>query len=32
MLEAMKNDEKKTMAKVKKAQAKVQPVVVEKDW
>lgn len=30
MLEALKNDEKKTMAKVKKA--KVQQVKIEKDW
>ena len=30
MLEALKNDEKKTMAKVKKA--KVQQVTIEKDW
>jgi len=32
MLEALKNDEKKTMDKVKKQKAKVQPVGVEKDW
>ncbi len=32
MLEAMKNDEKKTMEKVKKQQAKVGVVMVEKDW
>jgi Ca-activated chloride channel family protein len=32
MLEALKNDEKKTMQKVKKQQAKVQVVGVEKDW
>ena len=31
-LEALKNDEKKTMAKVKKDKAKVQQVVIEKDW
>jgi len=32
MLEALKNDEKKTMQKVKKEKAKVQVVGVEKDW
>jgi len=32
MLEAMKNDEKKTMEKVKKQKAKVGVVAVEKDW
>jgi len=32
MLEALKNEEKKTMDKVKKQQAKVQVVGVEKDW
>jgi len=32
MLEALKNDEKKTMQKVKKQKAKVQVVGVEKDW
>lgn len=32
MLEALKNDEKKTMQKVKKQKAKVQTVGVEKDW
>ncbi|NQV03653.1 MAG: tetratricopeptide repeat protein [Bacteroidia bacterium] len=32
MLEAMKNDEKKTMEKVKKQKAKVGVVSVEKDW
>ncbi len=32
MLEALKNDEKKTMEKVKKQQAKVQVSGVEKDW
>jgi Ca-activated chloride channel homolog len=32
MLEALKNDEKKTMAKLKKSKAKVQQVVIEKDW
>ena len=32
MLEALKNDEKKTLAKLKKAQAKVQSVMIEKDW
>jgi len=32
MLEAMKNDEKKTMEKVKKQQAKVVVVGIEKDW
>ena len=32
MLEALKNDEKKTMAKVKKEKAKVQQVTIEKDW
>lgn len=32
MLEALKNDEKKTQQKVKKQQAKVQVVGVEKDW
>lgn len=32
MLEALKNDEKKTMQKVKKEKANVQPVSVEKDW
>ncbi|MEI7980553.1 MAG: tetratricopeptide repeat protein [Bacteroidota bacterium] len=32
MLEALKNDEKKTMQKVKKQQAKVQVSGVEKDW
>jgi len=32
MLEAMKNDEKKTMEKVKKEKAKVVMVGIEKDW
>lgn len=32
MLEALKNDEKKTQQKVKKQQMKVQVVGVEKDW
>ncbi|MEI7500771.1 MAG: tetratricopeptide repeat protein [Bacteroidota bacterium] len=32
MLEAMKNDEKKTMQKVKKQKAKVQVSGIEKDW
>jgi tetratricopeptide (TPR) repeat protein len=32
MLEALKNDEKKTQQKVKKQQAKVQVVGIEKDW
>jgi tetratricopeptide (TPR) repeat protein len=32
MREALKNDEKKTMQKVKKEKAKVQVVGVEKDW
>jgi len=32
MLEAMKNDEKKTMEKVNKEKAKVVRVAVEKDW
>ncbi len=32
MLEALKNDEKKTQQKVKKQKAKVQVVGVEKDW
>lgn len=32
MLEAMKNDEKKTMEKVNKAKAKAVQVAVEKDW
>lgn len=32
MLEAMKNDEKKTMQKVKKQKAKVQVIGIEKDW
>ncbi len=32
MLEALKNDEKKTMDKVKKQQAKVRVTGVEKDW
>jgi Ca-activated chloride channel homolog len=32
MLEALKNDEKKTMAKLKKTKAKVQQTVIEKDW
>jgi len=32
MLEALKNDEKKTLQKVKKEKAKVQVVGVEKDW
>lgn len=32
MLEALKNDEKKTQQKVKKQQAKVQVIGVEKDW
>jgi Ca-activated chloride channel family protein len=32
MLEAMKNDEKKTMQKVKKEKAKVQVTGIEKDW
>lgn len=32
MLEALKNDEKKTMQKVKKQQVKVQVTGTEKDW
>lgn len=32
MLEALKNDEKKTMQKVKKQQVKVQVTATEKDW
>ena len=32
MLEALKNDEKKTMQKVKKQKAKVQTIGIEKDW
>lgn len=32
MLEALKNDEKKTMQKVKKEKAKVQVVGIDKDW
>ena len=32
MLEALKNDEKKTMQKVKKQKAKVQVTGIEKDW
>ena len=32
MLEALKNDEKKTMQKVKKQKAKVQVIGIEKDW
>jgi|WetSurMetagenome_2_1015567.scaffolds.fasta_scaffold65462_1 Ca-activated chloride channel homolog len=32
MLEAMKKDEKKTLQKLKKEKAKVQQVVIEKDW
>jgi len=32
MLEALKNDEKKTMQKVKKEKAKVQVIGIEKDW
>ena len=32
MLEALKNDEKKTLAKLKKTQVKAQRVVIEKDW
>lgn len=32
MLEALKNDEKKTLQKVKKEKAKVQVTGVEKDW
>lgn len=32
MLEALKNHEKKTMAKLKKSKAKVQQSVIEKDW
>ena len=32
MLEALKNDEKKTMQKVKKQKAKVQVSGIEKDW
>ncbi len=32
MLEALKNDEKQTMQKVKKQKAKVQVVGIEKDW
>ena len=32
MLEAMKNDEKKTLQKVKKEKAKVQVTGIEKDW
>ncbi len=32
MLEAMKNDEKKTMEKVKKQKAKIGVIAIEKDW
>jgi Ca-activated chloride channel homolog len=32
MLEAMKNDEKKTLQKLKKDKAKVQTGLIEKDW
>ncbi len=32
MLEALKNDEKKTLQKVKKQKAKVQVIGIEKDW
>ncbi len=32
MLEALKNDEKRTMQKVKKQKAKVQVIGIEKDW
>jgi Ca-activated chloride channel family protein len=32
MLEALKNHEKKTMAKLKKSKANIQPTVIEKDW
>jgi Ca-activated chloride channel homolog len=32
MLEALKNDEKNTMQKVKKQKAKVQVIGIEKDW
>ncbi|MCX6283244.1 MAG: tetratricopeptide repeat protein [Bacteroidetes bacterium] len=32
MLEALKNDEKKTLQKVKKEKAKVQVIGIEKDW
>lgn len=33
MLEALKNDEKKTLAKLNKEKAKAyQQVVIEKDW
>jgi tetratricopeptide (TPR) repeat protein len=32
MLEALKNHEKKTMAKLKKSKAKTQQSVIEKDW
>jgi len=32
MLEALKNDEKKTLQKVKKEKAKVQVVGIDKDW
>ena len=32
MLEALKNDEKKTLAKLKKTQVKAQKVLIEKDW
>jgi len=32
MLEALKNDEKKTMQKVKKQKAKVRVIGIEKDW
>lgn len=32
MLEALKNDEKRTMQKVQKQKAKAQPVLIEKDW
>ncbi|HNY02337.1 MAG TPA: tetratricopeptide repeat protein [Bacteroidales bacterium] len=32
MLEALKNDEKRTMQKVKKQKARVQVVGIEKDW
>jgi hypothetical protein len=33
MLEALKNDEKKTMEKLKKEKAKIQQQsVIEKDW
>lgn len=32
MLEALKNDEQKTLDKVNKQKAKAVPVQVEKDW